>query len=79
MRLVWRLKQVWTLIFGVSMAAEWALANLIYRMMFEQAEFDLFLGGSNLSNETQRVHTSFPKEFAPLLGRNVTGGLRVFF
>lgn len=54
-------------------------ANLVYRMMFEQAEVELFLRGSNLTNETQRVHTSFLKEFAPLPGRNVTGGLRVFF
>lgn len=54
-------------------------ANLAYLLRFGRTEAELFLRGTNLTNETQRVHTSFLKEFAPLPGRNITGGVRVWF
>ena len=54
-------------------------ANVAYLLTVDTTEIELFLRGSNLTNETQRVHTSFLKEFAPLPGRNITGGVRVRF
>lgn len=41
--------------------------------------FELFLDGHNLSDREARPHTSWLKELAPLPGRSVVGGLRVFF
>ena len=54
-------------------------ANLVYVLNLGGIQSELFLRGDNLTNETQRVHTSFLKEFAPLPGRNFTGGVRVRF
>ncbi len=54
-------------------------ANLAYRLMVDSSEIELFLKGDNLLDQTQRVHTSFLKEFAPRPGLNVTGGVRVRF
>ncbi|MEM1081237.1 MAG: TonB-dependent receptor, partial [Pseudomonadota bacterium] len=54
-------------------------ANVAYMLNIAGSEIELFLRGTNLTNETQRVHTSFLKEFAPLPGRNYTGGVRVWF
>lgn len=54
-------------------------ANVAYLLPIDTTEVELFLRGTNLTNETQRVHTSFLKEFAPLPGRNITGGVRVRF
>jgi iron complex outermembrane recepter protein len=41
--------------------------------------WDLFLRGSNLTNEDARVHTSFLKDIAPLPGRSLTLGVRTNF
>ena len=41
--------------------------------------FELFLDGSNLLDEEARPHTSFLKELAPLPGRGVSAGVRLFF
>jgi iron complex outermembrane receptor protein len=41
--------------------------------------WEAYLKGSNLTDEDARLHTSFLKEKAPLMGRNLTAGLRVFF
>jgi iron complex outermembrane recepter protein len=41
--------------------------------------WELFLDGSNLLDEEARPHTSFLKDLAPLPGRGVTAGVRVFF
>jgi iron complex outermembrane receptor protein len=54
-------------------------ANAAYLLRFGRTEFELFVKGSNLLDETQRVHTSFLKDEAPLPGLNVTGGLRMRF
>jgi iron complex outermembrane recepter protein len=35
--------------------------------------------GSNLLDETARVHASFLKDLAPLPGRNFTAGVRYSF
>ena len=41
--------------------------------------WEVFLDGSNLLDEEARVHTSFLKDVAPLPGRGVAFGVRVFF
>jgi iron complex outermembrane receptor protein len=41
--------------------------------------YDLFLRGSNLTNEEARMHTSLLKNIAPLPGRSATIGLRAHF
>jgi iron complex outermembrane receptor protein len=41
--------------------------------------WEVFLDGSNLLNQEARVHTSFLKELAPLPGRGVAFGVRMFF
>lgn len=41
--------------------------------------WEVFLDGSNLTDETARVHTSFLKDKVVLPGRGVSAGLRVFF
>jgi iron complex outermembrane receptor protein len=40
---------------------------------------ELYAKGTNLMDAQARVHTSFLKDFAPLPGRGVAVGLRVFF
>jgi iron complex outermembrane receptor protein len=41
--------------------------------------FELFVNANNLLDEEARPHTSFLKELAPLPGRNVSFGVRMFF
>ena len=41
--------------------------------------WELFVDGNNLLDEEARPHTSFLSDLAPLPGRNVTAGVRVFF
>lgn len=41
--------------------------------------WELFADGSNLTNQSARVHTSFLKDVVALPGRNVGFGVRVFF
>ena len=53
--------------------------NLTYRMLIQASELEFFVKGDNLLDQTQRVHTSFLKEFAPRPGINVTGGVRFRF
>ncbi|MGN7724509.1 TonB-dependent receptor [Luteimonas sp. 22616] len=41
--------------------------------------WEIFLDGSNLLDKEARVHTSFLKDVAPLPGRGISAGVRVFF
>ncbi len=41
--------------------------------------WEVFVDAKNLTDEEARAHTSFLKEFAPLPGRSINAGLRVFF
>lgn len=50
-----------------------------YRLIHGAVAYDIFVRGSNLTDEEARVHTSFLKDIAPLAGRNVTFGLRASF
>jgi iron complex outermembrane receptor protein len=55
-------------------------ADLRWRLVgFTGAELELFVNGSNLSDEEARKHTSFVKDVAPLPGRNYALGIRSRF
>lgn len=41
--------------------------------------WEAYLKGSNLTDQEARMHTSFLKDYTPLMGRSLTAGLRVFF
>ena len=40
---------------------------------------EIFLRGTNLTNEEARNHQSFLKDVLPLPGRNILGGVRLSF
>jgi len=46
---------------------------------FGRTKGELFLRGTNLLDETARVHASFLKDIAPLPGRDVSAGVRLTF
>jgi len=41
--------------------------------------YELFIDGTNLTDELARPHTSFLKDVAPLAGRGIAFGVRTFF
>lgn len=54
-------------------------AHLAYHRDHDRYGWELFLDGSNLTDEVARVHTSFLKDTVVMPGRGVSGGVRVFF
>ena len=54
-------------------------ASVSYRLPVRSAEFEVYLKGTNLTDEEARVHTSFLKDIAPLAGRGALLGLRASF
>ncbi len=42
-------------------------------------QWELFLDGRNLTDRDARPHTSLLRDYAPLPGRTVAGGIRVYF
>jgi len=54
-------------------------AQLSYHWDTRTFGWEAYLKGSNLTDREARLHTSFLKDVAPLMGRNLTAGLRVFF
>ena len=54
-------------------------AHLAYHVDNDRYGWELFLDGSNLSDEVARVHTSFLKDAVLMPGRGVAAGVRVFF
>lgn len=54
-------------------------AQVAYHWDTQTFGWEAYLQGSNLTDEDARLHTSFLKDVAPLMGRNLTAGLRVFF
>lgn len=54
-------------------------AQVAYHWDTQTFGWEAYLKGSNLTDEEARLHTSFLKDVAPLMGRSVTAGLRVFF
>lgn len=45
----------------------------------ESAGWEIFLDGRNLANEEARPHTSYVRNYAPLPGRAIAAGFRMFF
>ncbi len=54
-------------------------AHLAYHVDSGTTGYELFLDGSNLTDQVARVHTSFLKDDVVLPGRSVAAGIRVFF
>ena len=55
-------------------------ADLAWHLDTESGRaWEIFLKGDNLLDEEARPHTSFLKELAPLPGRNIGMGVRLFF
>lgn len=57
----------------------WFDANLAYAWSRGGSEMQVFLLGTNLGNEDARVATSYLKDFAPLPGRGIEAGFRIYF
>jgi iron complex outermembrane receptor protein len=56
-----------------------ASASASRRFVFGRNQLEAFVRGTNLLDETARVHASFLKDIAPLPGRSLTAGLRLTF
>ncbi|MBI2511486.1 MAG: TonB-dependent receptor [Opitutae bacterium] len=56
-----------------------ASASIARRFKLGGVRGELFARGTNLTDATARVHTSFLKDMAPLPGRDVTAGVRFEF
>jgi iron complex outermembrane receptor protein len=54
-------------------------ANLVYHWDRDSTGWEVFLRGSNLSDQEARLHTSVLKADAPLPGRNLLLGVRAYF
>jgi len=54
-------------------------ASASYRIKAGPIDFDVYVKGTNLTDEEARVHTSFLKDIAPLGGRGALIGLRAAF
>ncbi len=54
-------------------------ASVVWRLRLFGSPAELFARGTNLTDETVRVHTSFLKDLAPLAGRDLTAGIRLSF
>ena len=54
-------------------------ASVNYRIAAGPVDIDVYLKGTNLTNEEARFHTSFLKDIAPLAGRGVLLGVRTHF
>jgi iron complex outermembrane recepter protein len=54
-------------------------ASMSYRLPVRSAEFEVYVKGTNLTNEEARLHTSFLKDIAPLAGRGALLGVRASF
>ena len=54
-------------------------AYISYDFNLPRGTLNLFLAGKNLTDDEQRSHTSFIKEFAPAPGRSVELGVRYLF
>ena len=52
-------------------------AYLGYRVPFGRSQLEVFVRGENLTDDEQRLHTSFIKDLAPQPGRTIEGGIRI--
>jgi iron complex outermembrane receptor protein len=53
--------------------------EIAYRFEIAALDHELYLHADNLSDQVQRLHTSFLKSEAPLPGRSIEAGIRIFF
>ncbi|MEM1404529.1 MAG: TonB-dependent receptor [Pseudomonadota bacterium] len=51
--------------------------RLSYSVPVGSSQVEFFLSGRNLTDDEQRLHTSFIKDVAPLPGRTIEGGIQV--
>ena len=54
-------------------------ANVSWQLPITSLDVELYLKGSNLTDEKARVHTSFIKDITPVPGRSFALGLRGYF
>lgn len=54
-------------------------AHLAYRWDRDNTTWEAFIDGANLTDQEARPHTSLLRDYAPLPGRSVAFGLRVWF
>ena len=54
-------------------------AHLVARPTGDRVNFEIFLTGKNLTDDEQRHHSSFIKDFAPAPGRSIEAGVRIKF
>ena len=54
-------------------------ANVSYAFNIGRNEMEVYAEGNNLTDREAHVHTSFLKDVAPLPGRNLRLGLRIYF
>jgi iron complex outermembrane receptor protein len=54
-------------------------AHLLFGFDLGPGHLDLFVKGTNLLDERGRRHASFLKDFAPIPGQSVHGGVRFHF
>ena len=54
-------------------------AHVAYRWDRPASTWEVFLDGSNLTDEEARPHTSLLRDYAPLPGRGVAFGIRAYF
>lgn len=54
-------------------------AHLAYRWDHTATSWELFLDGSNLTDQEARPHTSLLRDYSPLPGRGVAFGIRAYF
>lgn len=54
-------------------------AHFAYHADIADIGWEIFVDGTNLTNQSARVHTSFLKDVVQLPGRGISTGLRVFF
>jgi len=54
-------------------------AYLGYRLNAGESRVEIFVRGENLTDDEQRLHTSFIKDLAPQPGRTFEGGIRLDF
>ena len=63
----------------ISYAYDDLRAHVSVEFPLQRGSLNLFVSAKNLTNDEQRFHTSFIKDFAPAPGRAVEAGVRLFF
>ncbi|MGI9295139.1 MAG: TonB-dependent receptor, partial [Pseudomonadales bacterium] len=51
--------------------------SLVYGIELRKSQVEFFVNGKNLTDDEQRLHTSFIKDLAPQPGRTIEAGVRV--